>query len=139
MALREHTRAADSKAQLLGSVLIPSIVGAVATGVFAHLPAIAAITAWPAAGFSLAAIAILGGVVWPQPPGQLGIGDVEATLTTARRKATAPKWRLTALAAEHNHLARIVAAKWRRLKWALRMTGGALALGTATVILAVLN
>lgn len=123
--LRDQTRHADGKAQTLAGALIPSLVGAVAVGGLAKLPAAALVPAVPAVAFALAAIVALGAVIWPRTGEHPQPHEIEHTRSAARRR-------------EHSHLTRIASVKWRWLSWAITATAAALALGTATIVVATL-
>ena len=138
-AMREQTRHADGKAQTLAGALVPSLVGAIAVGGFAGLPTAATVFAIPATAAALAAILVLGTIIWPQTGDHPQPLDTEATLAAARRCAADPNRRLTCLASEHSQLTRIAAVKWRRLAIAIVCTGAALALGAVTVAITALT
>lgn len=136
-ALRDQTRHADSKAQMLAGALIPSLVGAVAVGGFAGLPPAAIALGIPATGFALAATIALGIVIWPQ--GSLIVTDTPSgALDRARHRAAASDHGLVVLSTEQFDLESIVAAKWRWLRRAITCAAAALSLGAVTVAIAAL-
>ncbi|WP_199043189.1 hypothetical protein [Glycomyces salinus] len=138
-SLRDQTRHADSKAQLLAAALIPSVVGAVAVGGYAGLPATAEITAGTAMGCALAAILALGAVVWPQHPGRAVLTGETKGAASAAGEASPASTRRHLLAVERARLERITAVKWALLRTAITGSGLALVLGTVTVAMAALG